>query len=454
MTKRIASIVVILTLVSTYAFSQEGWSLEKCINYAIANNLQVKQQVVSVKEDENQLLQNRMSRLPSVRSGVNYGLGWGRTLDPVANDFVYTRNGNGSASLDASAILFAGFQKQNVIKKSEIDLNADIQSVEKLKNDISLNVAAAYLQILLASETREAAKNQLETTKEQLEKTKRLVDAGSVTMGTYLELQAQQATEEVQLVNAENNITLSYLTLRQLLDLHAADAFKVAVPEIETVPQNVIKEGVDVIFENRAPLLPEVKSAEYRVQSAEKSLEIARGAYFPTLSLGASVGTRYSDTRKLQVPTSTPGVYTYESYPFIDQIRDDMNYGISFSLSIPIFSGWQTRIGVRNAKLNIHRTELQVQQVKNTLYQEIQQAEVDADAALKRYNASGTNVAALEESFRYVEQRFNVGAVTTTDYNVAKNNLFKAKSDQIQSKYQYIFQTKILDFYKGIPLTL
>ena len=424
---------------STQITAQEVWSLEECISYAIANNIQIKRQELNATQEKNSLLQAKLSLLPSINGSGAYSINWGRSLDVTSNQYVDNRNASANASASASATLFAGLQKQNNIKLGSLNHQAALQDVEKLKNDISLNIAAAYLQILLDEERLLIAQEQLKTTTEQLAKTKILVDAGSVTMSAYLDLQAQQATEEVEAVVAKNNIAVSYLNLKQLLDLQTDDSFKIGNPAIGELPTIRRSENINQIFEQNSSLRPEIKGAEFRLQGAKKQLSIARGADYPTLSINGGVSTQYS-----------------EAYPnsFSDQFKNNYYYSLSLRLSVPIFNGWQTRTNIRNSKLNVLNNELQLQQAKNTLYKEIQQAEVDAEAALQRYHASQKNVTALQESFRYVEQKFNVGMVNTTDYNIAKKNLAQSQSELVQAKYQYIFQSKILEFYQGIPLSL
>ncbi len=437
--KKKITLALLVIFYSVQINAQNSWSLEECISHAIANNIQIKQQELNATQEKNNLLQSKLSLLPTISGSGSYSINWGRSLDVTSNQYIDSRNQSANVSGTASAILFAGLQKQNNIKLGSLTYEAAIQDVEKLKNDISLNIAAAYLQILLDEERLLIAQEQLKTTTEQLAKTKILVDAGSVTMSAYLDLQAQQATEEVEVVVAKNSIAISYLNLKQLLDLQTDDSFKVENPMIGELPTIRRAENINQIFEQNSTLRPEIKRAEYRLEGAKKQLTIAKGADYPTLSISGGLSTQYS-----------------EAYPnsFSDQFKNNYYYSMSLRLSVPIFNGWQTRTNVRNSKLNVRNYELQLQQAKNTLYKEIQQAEVDAEAALQRYHASQKNVTALQESFRYVEQKFNVGMVNTTDYNVAKKNLARSQSELVQAKYQYIFQSKILEFYQGIPLSL
>ena len=436
---RIIILALFITLSAAKVSAQEKWSLEDCISHALVNNIQIKRQELYSIQEKNSLLQTKLGLLPSISGSARYGINWGRSLEVASNVYVENRNQSANLSASSSVTLFAGLQKQNAIKQSEMNYQAALQDVEKLKNDISLNIAAAYLQILLDEEKFLIAQEQLKTTAEQLKKTKVLVDAGSSTMSAYLDLQAQQATEEVEIVVAKNSIAVSYLNLKQLLDLQTDNSFSIDIPVIEIDSKISTSKNVNDIFEQNVTLRPEIKSAEYKLLGAQRQLRIAKGADYPSLSVSGGIATQYSEVS----PVS-----------FSDQMKNNYYYNIGLSLSIPIFNGWQTRTNVKNSRLNVRNAELQLQQTKNTLYKEIQQAEVDAEAALQRYQASQKNITALQESFRYVEQKFNVGMVSSTDYNLAKTNLTRAQSELIQAKYQYIFQTKILEFYQGIPLTL
>ena len=359
-------------------------------------------------------------------------------------------------SIGSQFTLFAGGQKKNTVKKNEIDLKSAIQDKEKLKNDIALNVAAGFLQILLTQETLSNAKQQTESTKERIEKTKKTVDAGKLTLSSLLEIQAQLSTEEAQIVKAENDLDMAYLNLKQMLELYDAPDFKITSPEILTVPDPG-ENRTDNIFSDAVDRMPEVKSAQLQVESSKKSLDIASGGLYPTLGMFAYYSSAYSSAGKKVENTKTSDgrdTVVIVNAPFGYQMKENNNLRIGLSLSIPIFNGLQARTGVKNAQLGVKNSELNLQKVKNTLYKDIQQASADVQAQYKNYAASQKNVDLMTESFRYSETRLDVGAITSTDYIVAKNNLFKAKSDCVQAKYQYIFQLKILDFYKGLVIKL
>ncbi len=279
-----------------------------------------------------------------------------------------------------------------------------------------------------------------------MERTRKLVDAGSLPKGDLLDIQAQLATEELNQVNSKNQLDLSYLDLAQLLELKSPENFRILRPSFETVQLLGNLGNPDEVYQSALINLPQVKIAELNLQSIEKELAIARGKDSPGLSMSTSYGTGYSDRLK--------DFQTGKVMALRDQLDFTSQTSLGFSLNIPVFNGWNTRTAVRNARLNILNGKYQLEITRNQLLKEIQQAFADASASLNRFNATEKSVKALEEAFRYAEQKFNVGLLTSLDYNIAKNNLTKARSEMLQAKYNYIFNSRILDFYRGIPIDL
>ena len=332
---------------------------------------------------------------------------------------------------------------------------ASEQDLQSIKDNISLNIALAYLQILLNNELVTATDNQLQITRQQIEKTKKMFDAGSIAKGNLLQIEAQAASEELQLINLENQLDISYLTLTQMLELKSPEGFQIVAPQISIDTNTVITGKVDEIFSQAQGLRPEIKSAELNLNASELDLKIAQGGRSPRISMSHSVSTMYSNIREkflnLDPVTFTP---VYGEYPFSEQFNDNLNYGIGFTLNVPILNGWQVNKNIANSKITIDNYRYTLEGEKKRLYKNIQQAYADAVAALKKYSASMKAVTSMEESFRYTEQKFNVGMVTPVDYNAAKTQLLNAQSDMSQAKYEFIFKTKVLDFYKGLPLNL
>ncbi|MCF8370852.1 MAG: TolC family protein [Bacteroidales bacterium] len=464
---------LIIPLVS---MSQEAWTLEQCIDYALEHNIQVKQQALNTEYSKNTLQQSKFGILPSLNGSVSGNLSSGRSVDPFTYEFTTQNVTSYNFAISSSATLFSGLQQYNNIKANEFNLKASIKDFEKLKNDIALNISAAYLQILFAEELVAIAEDQLGITQQQVDRTEKLVEAGSLAQGSLLEIQAQEASEELQLITAQNNLDLSYLTLTQLLELGSTEDFKIVRPQIDEINEGRIVQTVGSIYAEGVELLPQIQSAEYKLRSSEKNLAAARGAYLPRLSISASYYTGYSNNRKLfdetdmEVPEQLIGrtennipVYSYpytttayldKDYPFADQFKDNAYKSVSLSLTIPIFNNLQVMTGVKNSKLNVLSNQYTLESTKNQLYKEIQQAHADAVAALKKYKASEKSLAASQESFRYTQQKFDVGLVTTVDFNLAKTQLARVQSDLLQAKYEYLFKSNVLQFYRGKPIQL
>jgi outer membrane protein len=454
---RIQTIVSLSLLVSSTVLTaqEKEWSLEQCISYALENNIQIKQQDIQTRYQKNALDLSKLSLLPSVNGSASHNYSFGRALDQTTyqfteNEKIVSDNFYISGNLD----LFNGFQNLNNIKKSRYNLLASEEDLKNIKDNVALNVALYYLQILLNREIMTATDNQLQTTLQQIERTRKLVEAGSVARGNLLQIEAQAAQEELQLINIRNQYETSILNLTQLLELPTPEGFAVLVPEIpldtNTIVSGNIRDIYDIALGNR----PEVKSSEYKLASSEYDLKISRGGRSPRLSLSNTFSTGYSDIRKRVVSVDPLTGPVYGKYPFSDQINDNINYGIGFSLNVPILNGWQVNKNIANSRLAVENSKYTLEGTRKQLYKNIQQAYADAVASMKRYGASLKAVTSTEESFRYTEQKFNVGMVTPIDYNAAKTQLLNAQSDMSQAKYEFIFKTKVLDFYKGIPLNL
>lgn len=445
-----------LILASGRVYSQEKvWSLQDCINYALENNIQIKQQDIQTRYQKNALDLSKFRLLPSVNGSASHNYSFGRALDQTT--YEYTDNQtvlSDNFYLGSSVILFNGLQNQNNIRKSKYDLLSSEEDYKRIRDNIALNVALDYLQVLLNRELVTATENQFEITRQQIEKTRKMVDAGSVARGNLLQIEAQAAQEELQLINTRNQYDISLLNITQLLELPSPEGFSVIVPEIPLDTNTVIQGNVGEIYETAVSNRPEVKSSEYLLTSSEYELKIARGARSPRLSLSNSFSTGYSDVRRKILGYDVANGPIYGKYSFADQVNDNINYGIGFSLNIPILNGWQVNKSISNAVLGVENSRYALEASKKQLYKNIQQAYADAAAALKKYNASLKAVTSTQESFRYTEQKFNVGLLTPLDYNAAKTQLLNAQSDMSQAKYEFIFKTKVLDFYRGKPLNL
>ncbi len=443
---RFFSILSLITISLGNISAQESWSLEQCIGYAIENNIQVKQQELNVRLNENSYTQSKFAHLPNLNANANHNYNFGRAIDygsnTVSSDLAST-----SMSVSSSVTIFGGFQITNSRLQNKIDLQASIADVEELKNNISLNIASAYLQILFYEELVETNKKQVELSTLQKDRTQILVNAGSLPEGNLFEIEAQLASDELQLVSAQNQLDMAYLVLIQMLDLKTVENFRIQKPDLQGFDETIPADSPLNLFEQSQNFLPQIKAANLRVMSAQKGLAIAKGGYYPRLSLSGSYSSGARNYLKENPPLLT-------NDPFMEQIKQNASYAIGINLSIPIFNSWQVRTSVSNARINTEMARLNFENKKNTLFKEIQQASADAIAALKKFQATNKSLSALQESYRYTEQKFGLGMVTTLDYTTSKTRLAKAETDLLQAKYEFIFKTKILDFYKGNPIKL
>jgi outer membrane protein len=445
MMKRYLIIILTGLICSNYpAYSQQKeWPLEECIKYAIENNIQIKQQVIQTEVQQNALDLAKLKLLPTFNASVSHDYSFGYALDPTQYQFHDQTVQSDRVYLGGETPIFNGLQNLNSIKKNKYEVLAAQEDLQFIRDDVALNVALAYLQILLNKDLVAANQNQLNITLQQIEKTKRLVDAGSVARGNLLQIEAQAAKEELQLITMKNQLETSYLTMTQLLEIKSPAGFEVVTPQISVDSNSIISGNVDDIYQIASAGRPEIRSSELKLTASQYDLKIAKGGRSPRFILNHSYSTMYAY------------IYDYElNDPFKEQWNNNRNMGIGLSMNIPILNGWQINKSIANSKLSVENYQYALEGSKKQLYKNIQKAYTDAIAALKKYNSSLKAVASSEESFRYTEQKFNVGMVTSVDYNASKTQLLNAQADMSQAKYEYIFKTKVLDFYKGMPLTL
>lgn len=470
--------LVFLALTSFFQISAQKpssglWSLDDCINYAMENNIQIKQTVLNTQYNENLLKQSKLGQIPNLNGNLGYNFSWGRALDETT--YRYTDNSQINSinvGISTSVNLFNGLQVRNTIQQNELNLLESYADVEKIKNDISLNIAAAYLTILFNKELLAVTQSQLEITEQQVSRTRKMVDAGKLAEGSFLEIQAQYAAEELNLVNAENQLAISLLNLQQTLDLPVDTAFDVFIPVLEDPDENPIVMSAMEVYRIAEEEMPQIKGAQYSLESSEKQLSVAKGGRSPQLYVSGSFNSGYSDIRKqisygelvsypIGITDDGINVNSYPSeslvsgaYPFFNQLKDNQAGAVGLGLSIPIFNGWRVNTSIANARIALESSQLELQSRKLMLYASIQQAHADAFAALKKFRASEQALVSMEESFKYTEKKFEVGLVNTVDYNTSKNQLTSTQSDLLQAKYDFIFRVKILNFYRGEPITL
>ncbi|MDP3432130.1 MAG: TolC family protein [Bacteroidota bacterium] len=449
--KRMYSLIAaaIMLVVFTGAQAQQTWSLQKCIDYALENNIQIKQQALNSDYYNNQHKQAKFNRLPNLNASFQNNMNYGRTIGSD-NTYLDINSNSTSGSLSTNVTLWNGFTLKNAIKMAEMDLRASLEEMQKAKDDIMLNIAASYLEILFADELLIVTEDLLKITQLQIDRTGKLVEAGSLAKGSLLEIEAQYAREELNVVNAQNRLQLAYLSLYQFLELPSTESFKIEKPVLPEISANMTMLNSMDVFKNAVQIRPAVKGAEFKLESARNQLLIAKGNLMPSLTFGGNYYNFYNN--KYQYPDPPFGIGG--NTPFGKQLKSNERLGFGATLSIPIFNRYQAQTGVSNAQIQVENTELQLQSTKNLLRKDIEQAYTNALASFKRYVANQKAVVSSTEAFRYTEEKFNVGMINSVEYNQVKNNLTNAQSDLLQAKYEYIFRTKILDFYNGQPIDL
>lgn len=454
-------------------FAQEAvkvMTLQECVTLAVENNLNVQRARLNLETAEVNKRQADFQRLPNANANSSFGYSWGRSIDPSSNQFITQRIESFNVGAQSGLVLFNGQSINNSIKRSGSDVSAAEFDVEKASNDVQLNVVTFYLNVIFNKELLENARYQLRSSQEQLERTKKLVEAGSLPRTNELELMSQVSTNEVNVITAENNLNLAYLTLKQVMLLPVVENIDVVIPELQIEEVN-ISMSTEEVYNNAQQNMPEIKSADMRVRSAEYAYMSTRGGYYPTLTLTGGVSTIYSDARVEFVPDGggslgSTGLVTsggedvlsfsptgdFETIPFGNQLKDNLSRFISLGLTVPIFNRFNQRSAVQRSKITMQQASINAVEQQNFLRQTIETAFNDVQAASKTYAAATKQVEALEETFRSIENQYNFGAANFTDYQVASNNLFRARSDQSRAKFDFIFKKKLLDFYQGIPI--
>ena len=425
--------VCIAFLLCQFAVAQQKWSLERCIRYAQENNLQVKQMELSQEQANNNLKAAKLEFFPTLNASIGYNMSWGRSVN--LNDLEIVENKlsqSSSANLSSSLPLFEGMRKQNNIKSNAKQLEITRANIDNLKDNISISIAKGYLQVLLSTEIERSAEESYRNVEAQVARTQELVDAGLQTYSSLLEVKSQLANENLQLVTARNNRRSALLELTQLLNLPTGTEFDIEDPSIENVPLEWEDENLEELL-SKAKSLPRIRKAELELELSKLQYKIQKGAALPTISLNAGYGTYYSDNQNTSLFT---------------QFDNNRNPSLGFGLSIPIFNNRRTNTAIKNARSNMKSSQIGVGIAMQELKKEIQLAYNEAMASHGKMEAASSNVEAARESFNYTTEKFNLGLLNGTDYSTAKTNLFKAESEYLQSKYQYIFQQKIMEYYK------
>lgn len=421
--------------------AQQAWTLKKCIDYAIEHNLTIKQQEASAEQSKIELSTAKNSRLPDLNGSASHSFSFGRSLQ-ADNTYNSINTQNTGFSLSTSVPLFTGLQIPNNIALSKLNLQAALEDLNAAKENVSIQVASSYLQVLFNDELARVAHEQVDLSREMLVQREAYFRNGKASESELYEAKSRVAQDELSAVQADNDYQLALLDLSQLLELPSPDGFAIVSPQTDAVENLGTPLPPAEIYADALLIKPVIKAAQYRLEGAQKSIRIAQSAYYPQLSLGAGLSTNYYKMSGM------------DNAGFGSQLRDNFSQYVGLTLSIPIFNRLATRNRVRSARIQQTTLGWQLEDSKKTLYKEIQQAYYNTLSAQTQYTSSRTAAEAAKASFDLMKERYLNGKANATEFNESRTAWMRAVSDQLQAKYNYIFRFKILDFYRGVPLEL
>ena len=469
----------------TFSFAQEKWSLQKCVEYALKNNISVKQTDLQSQFSSLNLKQSKASQLPSFNFSGSAGNSFGLSENPTTGILENNSFFNTGAQLQAQVSLFNWFSKRNANEANRLTYEADIQQTQKIKNDIALNVAVAYLQVLLAREQINLSKIQVQQTSSQLESTQKQVDAGKLPELNAAQLEAQLANDSSSLITADASAQQFVLQLKALLNLDAGAPFDVETPPVDMIPlENLAELQPENVYSSALINLPQQKVNELRIKSAMKDVAVAKAALYPNISAFGGLDTRYAHFQKApiynQVITGysvTPlrtdaggGIFYNVEQPvlqngntilgyvrsdgFSKQFRENFGQNIGIGLSVPILNGRRARTGWEQSKLTVRNLELTKELGDQQLKQDIYKAYIDATAAIQKFNANKKGVQTAQKAYDFANKRYELGLLSTYELLNSQTALQTAKTQLLYAQYDYVFKVKLLEFYKGQGLKL
>ncbi len=462
-----------IALWSSPVIAQDVWNLEKCINHAMQNNIDIQQGRLSIEQANISNKEATQSRYPSLNASTNFGLNFGRTIDPTNNEFITQSFFSNGISLNSNITLYNSGRINNTIKQSEIDQESANYSAKQSERDIALIVANSYLNILFAEENLKNAIAQQSLNTEQYNQVQSLIKAGVRPANELLDLEAQIARGEQSVITQQNTVMISKLNLKQLLLLDPGYQITLERPSDADILSDADVITFDDIYTSALSSQPGIRAAELDVRSAELGEKIAKSSLYPSVSLGGTLQTNYSNQgRKLDgfnvgskdesvLIDGMPSVITTPTVsailadnPYINQIDENISYGFGLGVNIPIYNNYQVKAGMERARLNTMSSALNVQRQKNTLKTNVQQALADAQAASKSYQAAKKSRDAQLAAYNNATKQYDLGAINSFDFVNSRALLDNSEISLIIAKYDYLFKAKVVDFYMGRPITL
>ena len=437
--KAITVTLAALALAAT-ARAEQGWTLDKCIEYAIENNIQVRQSDLAAKNRDIEYNTARNNRLPGVSAGASQGWSFGRSIT-ADNTYANTNTASTSFNIGTDVTLFAGRRITNNIQLAELSLEAAKSDLERIKDDVRVQVAQSFIQIVYNRSILDVARNQVSIDSMQVERLTALASIGKASNAEVASQKATLAQSRLSVTQAENNLSLSILTLTQLLELPSPEGFEIVAPGTDDI-EFTVPDNPESIYSQALDIKPSIKTEEIRLEQASKNIDIAKAGFYPSLSLSAGAGSSYYTSSKFQ------------SDSFGKQMKNNFGQNIGLSLNIPIFSRYNNRNNVRSAQLTRMNQEMQLDNVKKNLYKEIQQAYYNAVASKSRYESSQEVETSARESFELVQAKYEGGKAGITEFNESKNRLVTAEADVLKYRYEYLFNIALLEFYRNSSFEL
>ncbi len=451
--------------------AQDSWSLERCINHALEQSIAIEQSNLTLASSKIQLKQSKAARYPNLNGGVGLFEQFGRTIDPTTNSFANKKIGSSNFNLSSGVVLFNAGRINNTIRQAQINLESATWDAKGVANDLALNVALVYLQILFAEDQVDNAKGKLDISKAQLNRTTALIQSGSLAKNEGLNFEAQVATSEQSLIMAENTLSTAYLQLKQILRLDTEDQIKIERPAVNLEESNPDLFSTEEIYQKALLTQPTIKASEERLKSSKVGKKIATSQLYPSLSLSGSLSSNYSTlSRKLDgtkiISTTQPVkinnvpaslevpqlVPNFIDNPFGNQLTENFGQSIGLRLNIPIYQNGRTSASIQQSEINILQTKLANEQIKQKLKSDIQKAITDAQSAKRQYAAAEKSAKATQAVFENTKKKFEIGAASSFELTTAKTNADVAQSQLTSSKYNYLFKLKIIDYYLGKPI--
>lgn len=435
MRKQIKYLSALLLLFNFLFVNAEKYTLNQCIEIALHNNLQVQQQENEMRQQQLAYDQARQNLLPAVSANAGQNWSWGRSTG-VDNVMRAQNIANTSFSLNANLVLFDGLSMKYNIDQSKALVNKTEADMQQLKLDISLNITAMFLQVLLDKELEQTAQEQLALTQRKIEKTQALVEAQRTAQGELYSMQAQEAKEQLALVQAQNTTKLALLDLAQAMELPYSDSFDIVHTTTDSLDHQLLPDKT-IVYQEAMSNRPELKAAQYALEAQQIGLKNAKSAYYPTLSAGTGISTGYYH------------LYGADNVAFGKQLGDNFTTNVGLNLTIPIFDRMQTPNAVKRQEINVQNAKLNIEQITKDIQKEIDQAYYNALAAQTQQQSAEQALTYAQEAFRYAEQKQEAGKGTIYELYEAKKLLTQAQSEQLQAKYNYIFKVRILQYYAG-----